>query len=318
MNVRSLASTLLPLLAVCSILTTTARAASLYSQNFDSFPSATGSVDGWWNYFGPSNTTAAFGVDNNGVNGSQALYLTCDASGEINTDWYFYAGIGRSSIGTPASVMPAARDQDVQFTISLMASNANDTGAVSFELSQWNEAQNGNTFARIWTPTLDPSGYTTVTVTLNTGTDDPQGTIGGAPSVFDPNLPISLGAVTFNSGHFPLASNVGVHIDNVSLSTLIDGDANGDGKVDLTDLSIVLNHFGANSNLRTDGNFDSAPAINLTDLSLVLNNFGTSASPAAASVAVAPVSAPAPEPASLSLLAAAGALLLRRRSPRQN
>ena len=54
------------------------------------------------------------------------------------------------------------------------------------------------------------------------------------------------------------------------------GDANADGKVDLTDLSTILNHFGQQTPNWTDGNFDGAATIDLTDLSNVLNNFGVS------------------------------------------
>ena len=54
------------------------------------------------------------------------------------------------------------------------------------------------------------------------------------------------------------------------------GDTNADGTVDLTDLSTILNNFGAITPSWTAGNFDNAPTIDLTDLSDVLNNFGQS------------------------------------------
>jgi hypothetical protein len=89
------------------------------------------------------------------------------------------------------------------------------------------------------------------------------------------------------------------------------GDANLDGKVDLSDLNIVLNHLGAADLLLADGNFDGQPTIDLTDLNDVLNNLGTS-SPSAAGTLTA-----TPEPTSLSLLAAGTLLLTRRRKPKQ-
>ena len=52
------------------------------------------------------------------------------------------------------------------------------------------------------------------------------------------------------------------------------GDANADGQIDLTDLSTILNNFGATTSAWTSGNFDGAATIDLTDLSDVLNNFG--------------------------------------------
>ncbi|MGN6368202.1 MAG: beta strand repeat-containing protein [Phycisphaerae bacterium] len=94
------------------------------------------------------------------------------------------------------------------------------------------------------------------------------------------------------------------------------GDANGDGKIDLSDLSTVLNNFGTPTALWSHGNFDGAATINLTDLSDVLNNFGTSvpnASLAPAIVATGTGQQAVPEPASLALLALGALPLLKRR-----
>jgi hypothetical protein len=88
----------------------------------------------------------------------------------------------------------------------------------------------------------------------------------------------------------------------------LQGDANGDGKVDLTDLNIVLNNLGTTTNLRSNGNFDGAPTIDLTDLNDVLNNLTTSLvnnSDASTRVDV-------PEPASFTLLATCSLFLIGR------
>ena len=91
------------------------------------------------------------------------------------------------------------------------------------------------------------------------------------------------------------------------------GDANDDGKIDLSDLSVVLNNFGATTSSWTNGNFDGAATIDLTDLSDVLNNFGATI-PNASDI-VSPT--PSPEPATLALLAASAGIpcLRRRRRP---
>ncbi|MGN6366907.1 MAG: LamG-like jellyroll fold domain-containing protein, partial [Phycisphaerae bacterium] len=105
-----------------------------------------------------------------------------------------------------------------------------------------------------------------------------------APVTFSDNATNSAKntTATFSkSGHYTLQvsiTNPLTTLTTTSTMTLnvLPGDANQDNKIDLTDLSIVLNNFGKQSPLWTDGNFDGAPTINLTDLSFVLNNFGAS------------------------------------------
>jgi hypothetical protein len=94
------------------------------------------------------------------------------------------------------------------------------------------------------------------------------------------------------------------------------GDANLDGHVDVTDLSIVLNDFGKTTPNWTDGNFDGHSTIDLTDLSEVLNNFGLSSSSGSqSSLAVGQfASIPVPEPATLFLFSAAAFTLRYRRN----
>jgi hypothetical protein len=54
------------------------------------------------------------------------------------------------------------------------------------------------------------------------------------------------------------------------------GDANEDGDVDLSDLSVTLAHFGAgNGQTRASGDTDGDGDVDLTDLSRVLANFGS-------------------------------------------
>ncbi len=100
--------------------------------------------------------------------------------------------------------------------------------------------------------------------------------------------------------------------NSLLLSPELLGDANIDGHVDLTDLSTILNNFGASTPNWTSGNFDHATTIDLTDLSDVLNNFGaTNPTPTSSSLAT-----PTPEPAPLALLAPAFLLLSPRRKIR--
>lgn len=56
-----------------------------------------------------------------------------------------------------------------------------------------------------------------------------------------------------------------------------DGDVDGDRDIDLTDLAILLTHFGMPSGAtRADGDLDGDGDVDLTDLAILLSRFGTS------------------------------------------
>lgn len=89
------------------------------------------------------------------------------------------------------------------------------------------------------------------------------------------------------------------------LVSLIPGDTNSDGVVDLSDLNNVLNHFG-DSGPGLVGDINADGAVDLSDLNDVLNHFGDAAAPTGLSVV--------PEPGAVGLLGVAAAgLVLRRR-----
>ncbi len=115
--------------------------------------------------------------------------------------------------------------------------------------------------------------------------------------------------------HLGTFGGVGVDGDSIRVGPALLGDANADGTVDLTDLSTVLNNFGATTGAWTSGNFDGGATIDLTDLSDVLNDFGASDSSAAGGDAVVGSgwAVATPEPASLGVMGFGVVGLLARR-----
>jgi hypothetical protein len=93
------------------------------------------------------------------------------------------------------------------------------------------------------------------------------------------------------------------------------GDANGDGEVDINDLTIVLANFGKTGCVWSQGCMDGDPTgtVDINDLTIVLTNFGKTAGASATGVAAVP------EPPGLLLLgtAAAGILVGARRRRRK-
>ena len=55
------------------------------------------------------------------------------------------------------------------------------------------------------------------------------------------------------------------------------GDANGDGKVDINDLTIVLTNFGQSGMTWSQGDFNTDGKVDINDLTIVLTNFGQTA-----------------------------------------
>ena len=63
---------------------------------------------------------------------------------------------------------------------------------------------------------------------------------------------------------------------SLASAPLLPGDANGDGRVDINDLTIVLANFGKTGSAWSQGCMDSDPAgkVDINDLTIVLANFG--------------------------------------------
>ena len=82
------------------------------------------------------------------------------------------------------------------------------------------------------------------------------------------------------------------------VESLLPGDANGDGKVDINDLTIVLAHYGQTGMAWAQGEFTGDGTVDINDLTIVLAHYGQSFGSSAAG----DVSA-VPEPGALALLA---------------
>jgi probable HAF family extracellular repeat protein len=96
------------------------------------------------------------------------------------------------------------------------------------------------------------------------------------------------------------------------LTPAIPGDANGDGTVDINDLTIVLAHYNQTGQTWADGEFTGDGTVDINDLTIVLAHYGDTVASSAAGNPSA-----VPEPAGVVLLLCGGlaalAAALRRR-----
>jgi hypothetical protein len=82
----------------------------------------------------------------------------------------------------------------------------------------------------------------------------------------------------------------------VNVNPLHPGDANGDGKVDINDLTIVLAHYDQTGMTWSQGEFTGDGTADINDLTIVLANYGWTGT-------YADVMKPVPEPSCAVLLA---------------
>jgi hypothetical protein len=104
-------------------------------------------------------------------------------------------------------------------------------------------------------------------------------------------------------GQMPLlyANELGMYMPAAVLqSAAFPGDANGDGKVDINDLTIVLANYNKAGMTWSQGDFNSDGKVDINDLTIVLANYNHTAGAAGLASPLA-----VPEPSAL-LLAAAG------------
>jgi autotransporter-associated beta strand protein len=130
-------------------------------------------------------------------------------------------------------------------------------------------------------------------------------TVNGNPS----HLAIAVADNAALATPFTTFDGQDVDANSVLITPALVGDATLDGKVDLSDLNVVLNHLGVAENSWTVGDFDGAATVDLTDLNDVLNALGTSISGSSVVASTAAV----PEPASLLIALPLVALFMARR-----
>jgi len=63
----------------------------------------------------------------------------------------------------------------------------------------------------------------------------------------------------------------------VSVVTQPPGDANGDGKVDFTDLLILAQHYGQHNATTVEGDFNNDGVVNFEDLLILAQNYAPAA-----------------------------------------
>ncbi len=91
-------------------------------------------------------------------------------------------------------------------------------------------------------------------------------------------------------------TNPSGQIDAFELKAVLPGDANGDGKVDINDLTIVLARYGQTGMTWTQGDFNNDGKVDINDLTIVLARYGQSLAASDSGIAAVP------EPGAVAIL----------------
>lgn len=145
------------------------------------------------------------------------------------------------------------------------------TGTAVYSL----DAGADSTFSNLVPTDSQPTG-TSISYDLRTSPDNatwsawtPSASIASLPSGRYLQLRATLS--TTDSATTPSIDKLSVDYAGVSAPP-VPGDANGDGRVDVTDLSMLLSNYGSTTNTTCD--FDGSGKVDIFDLSILLSHYG--------------------------------------------
>ena len=136
----------------------------------------------------------------------------------------------------------------------------------------------------------DSASATPVGVTTSNGTLGWKYVPGG--------LPGTSGYAGQIAGTNPTQYYIQLDANGGGVETLLPGDANGDGKVDINDLTIVLANYNQTGLSWAGGEFTGDGTVDINDLTIVLANYNMTYAASAGGLAAVP------EPSALLLIAA--------------
>lgn len=194
-------------------------------------------------------------------------------------DWVLHTAnnAGTYEPGPPAIVqtvpVPGTQDPNPPAGIEIVFSEDVSASAGDFEIGgaaggpvSFAYSYDPGTFTVTLTPT-QPLAVDDYSVTVH---DSVTSVLAGAALDGEVSDPLSAASLPSGDGQPGGSATFGFRV-----SSACPGDLNGDAAIDLSDLSILLNHFGTTSAGPTDGDIDGDHDVDLTDLSALLAVFGS-------------------------------------------
>jgi chitodextrinase len=216
----------------------------------------------------------AASTDNVGVTGYK-IYRNGTQVGTSTTTSYTDSGLTPGTTYTyKVAAYDAAGNTSAQSSGASLATTP-DTSPPTVPAGLIVTSQTSTSVGLQWTASTDNVGVTGYKIYRN-GSNAPLATVASGTTYQDNNVSANA-SYTYQVSAYDAAGNESAKSTAVVATTPSLGDINGDDKVNIFDLSILLSNYGKNtsqaSNKAADLNGDGV--INVFDLSILLTNFGT-------------------------------------------
>jgi chitodextrinase len=193
-------------------------------------------------------------------------------SAGISTTNYTDSGLTPgTSYSYTVNAYDAAGNQSAQ-SLALVISTVADTTPPTVPTGLTSPSQTINSINLIWNASTDSVGVAGYTIYRN-GTK--IGTTATTTSYNDSGLAQGT-SYAYTVSAYDSLGNTSATSAAINVSTTFKpGDINGDGKVDLIDLSILANHFGLCGQTRATGDLNGDGCVNIIDMSILSKYWGT-------------------------------------------
>lgn len=159
-------------------------------------------------------------------------------------------------------------------TAAVTGTTGADSAAPSVPTNLRSTMTTANSVALAWNASTDNTGVTAYDVFRNGTKVGSPTTTAFTDSGLAPNTTYSYTVKARDAAGNSSAASSALSVKTLTGSAASSGDLNGDGKVNITDLSILLSHWNATGVPVTQGDVNADGKVNITDLSILLSHWG--------------------------------------------
>ena len=208
-------------------------------------------------------------TDNVAVTGYK-IYRNGIQVGTSATTTYTDTGLTASTTYSYTIAANDAANNNSGFSIAISASTLTDTVAPTVPGAPTSPSQTTNSITLNWTASTDNvavTGYLIYRNGIQVGTS--------TTTSYTDNGLTTGSSYTYTIAARDAIGNTSTQSTTIILTTIVKpGDINGDGYINILDLSTLAANYGQNGRIRSQGDLDGNGSVNILDLSILASNWG--------------------------------------------